>query len=262
MTGAARRRSGSGATIWGIAGPASCVIIITACYLVGGTPSHTSLAAQRSPQAEPVPTPTTSTPSPRPKRTARTGTFPMRGSGTFTRATGSTPVVGNGRLMRYIVVVEDGIGQNTQTFAHDVDRILDAPRGWTAGGLWSFKRVSSGPYDFVVNLASPIMVAKMCGEANPNVPSQVDCRSGQNVVINVLRWVLLTPPYKGQTSLYHALAVNHEVGHRLGHGHMACPGAGMPAPVMQQQIFGLHGCVINGYPYDAQNRFISGPPAP
>jgi hypothetical protein len=24
----------------------------------------------------------------------------------------------------------------------------------------------------------------------------------------------------------------------------------------------MHGCVINGYPYDAQSRFISGPPAP
>jgi hypothetical protein len=81
-------------------------------------------------------------------------------------------------------------------------------------------------------------------------------------VIDLKRWIRLTPYYRGRPDLYQALAVDHEVGHRLGFGHMACPGKGKAAPVMMQQIYGLHGCVINGWPYDSHGRFLRGPSVP
>ncbi|PKK12858.1 DUF3152 domain-containing protein [Thermomonospora sp. CIF 1] len=186
-------------------------------------------------------------------------TVPRRGTGRFVRAPGSTPKVGRGRLLRYAVEVEDGIGQQAAEFARIVDGVLAHRRGWTAGGEWAFKRVSSSRYDFVVRLASPDTVDEICARYGLDTEGEVNCAGGRDVVINLRRWLLLTPYYKDRPALYRALAINHEVGHRLGHGHVTCPRKGRPAPVMQQQIFGLKGCVINAWPYDARGRFITGP---
>ncbi|WP_344539645.1 DUF3152 domain-containing protein [Actinomadura fulvescens] len=189
--------------------------------------------------------------------------IPVRGTGRFLRpAVGTGRVHGRGKVLRYMVEVEGGIRQRPVVFAQSVDRILADPRGWTSGGKWGFQRVSSGQYDFVVRLASPGTVDKLCGAYGLETKGQVNCSGGKQVVVNLRRWLLLTTYYKGQPDHYHALVINHEVGHRLGYDHMTCAGKGRLAPVMQQQIFGLKGCRINGWPYDRRGRFVTGPAVP
>ncbi|WP_194293518.1 DUF3152 domain-containing protein [Actinomadura macrotermitis] len=189
--------------------------------------------------------------------------IPAHGTGRFTRAPVTTRrTFGHGKVLRYMVEVEGGLKQRTATFAGKVDTILADRRGWTAGGRWSFRRVDSGPYDFVVRLASPDTTDKLCAAAGMDTEGKVNCSAGKQVVVNLRRWLLLTTFYRGQPDHYHALVINHEVGHRLGFGHMTCAGKGRLAPVMQQQIFGLKGCRVNGWPYDNRGRFISGPRVP
>ena len=82
------------------------------------------------------------------------------------------------------------------------------------------------------------------------------CRNGDRVVLNVARWVEAVPGYGASLATYRQYMVNHEVGHRLGLGHERCPGRGRPAPVMQQQTLGLHGCTANAWPYpDGTDRY-------
>ena len=72
---------------------------------------------------------------------------------------------------------------------------------------------------------------------------------GERAVINLARWATAVPDYQGDVATYRQYVVNHEVGHALGQGHEPCPGAGQPAPVMQQQTLGLEGCTKNAWPY-------------
>ncbi|GAA2165194.1 hypothetical protein GCM10009727_83630 [Actinomadura napierensis] len=185
--------------------------------------------------------------------------IPAKGTGKFLLPASGSRVFGHGKIMRYMVEVEGGLRQSPTTFARSVDKILADPRGWAASGKWGFQRVNSGQYDFVVQLASPKTVDRICGSYGMTTNGTVNCSGGKQVVVNLKRWLLLTKYYQGKADQYHALTINHEVGHRLGFGHMTCPGRGRPAPVMMQQIYGLKGCRINPWPYDAHGRFLTGP---
>jgi hypothetical protein len=160
------------------------------------------------------------------------------------------------------VEVERGTGVSAADAAHEIESILGDRRSWIADGHDAFQLVSGGRYDFVVEIASPDTVDRICGAAGLHTHGEVNCDVGEQVVVNLKRWQTGSPQFPGPLHEYRALIINHEVGHRIGHGHEGCPGAGLPAPAMMQQIDGLHGCVANAWPYDSHGRYLSGPPVP
>ncbi len=213
-------------------------------------PAHGS----RSPS--PGPAATSASPGP---GTSSTPEIPATGPGTFVTAAGGSTRVGSGTVLRYRVDVEKGIDLSTADVARQVERILADRRGWTADGRSAFERVSGGPTDFVVRVATPGTVDRICGEYGLDTGGEVNCDVGRQVMVNLRRWLLATPVYARRVKDYRALIINHEVGHFLGHGHVGCPGAGQPAPVMMQQIKGMHGCLPNVWPYDEKGRYLTGP---
>jgi hypothetical protein len=157
--------------------------------------------------------------------------------------------------MRYRVEVEKDIkGVAPAVFAQAVGATLADPRGWTAGGHWRFQQVGPSQHpDFTIYLATPDTRDDLCDDVPDGYTS---CRNGANVVLNVARWVKGVP-FIGLPT-YRQYMVNHEVGHKLGNGHQLCPAPGKPAPVMQQQTLGLHGCKPNPWPYPNGHRLYAG----
>jgi hypothetical protein len=185
---------------------------------------------------------------------------PQHGTGTFTTADASGQAAGHGDIRRYEVQVEGGAGISATSAAHEIQSILADPRGWTNDGRDGFELVSSGSVDFVVKIATPDTTDAICGAAGLHTHGEVNCDVGPTVVVNLKRWLLGSPQFDGPVEQYRALIINHEVGHRIGHGHEGCPGPGKLAPVMMQQIDGLHGCKANAWPYDSDGHYIQGPP--
>jgi hypothetical protein len=178
--------------------------------------------------------------------------FVHKGTGTVTVVDGTSAVRGTGPLRRFVVETEDGIAVDRVAFARAVESTLADPRSWGHGGQMSFQRVGAAAaaarqYDFKVTLVSPGSMEIYC----PGVGTDgyTSCRYGDRAVINLARWATAVPDYKGDIATYRLYVVNHEVGHALGHHHEQCPGAGEPAPVMQQQTLGLKGCVKNAWPF-------------
>ncbi|MEE1766537.1 DUF3152 domain-containing protein [Streptomyces sp. SP18BB07] len=189
-------------------------------------------------------------------------TIPRTGPGTFTTASGGSPKVGKGTPLRYRVDVEKGLSLSAAEVADEVEAVLADPRGWTTDGASAFQRVSSGPTDFVVKVATPGTVDAFCSRVGLNTRGEFNCQAGDDVMVNLERWELATPVYADDVKAYRALIINHEVGHFLGQGHVTCPGKGKPAPAMMQQIKGMKGCVPNVWPYDRDGRFLTGPSVP
>ena len=171
-------------------------------------------------------------------------------SGKFGYVEGYGPVLGQaGPIRRFRVAVELPTRAATD-FAHQVDRTLGDPRSWIAGRRFRLQRVPlSGPAEFTVYLASAATSKRMCLAGGLQTDGYTSCRLPGRVIINDSRWTSSVPAYGAPLATYRAYAINHEVGHQLGHGHVTCPGPGEPAPVMMQQTYGLRGCVANSWPY-------------
>ncbi|WP_435823702.1 DUF3152 domain-containing protein [Micromonospora parva] len=183
--------------------------------------------------------------------------YPSVGAGRFTAADGETPVHGtDGPLRRYRVVVERDAGQDPDVFAATVDEVLADPRSWIASDELRVQRVADPEdADFTIYLATAVTSERMCAEGGLTTERYTSCRLPGQVIINLARWMEAVPDYGASLETYRTYVINHEVGHEFGEDHEACPGPGEPAPVMQQQTYGLEGCVANAWPYLDGRRY-------
>ncbi|WP_232828560.1 DUF3152 domain-containing protein [Kribbella monticola] len=182
-------------------------------------------------------------------------TYPERGSRSYAVLPGDPATIGaSGRLMKFQIAVEGGIqGVDRPAFAEFVRATYGAPQGWASAGQWRFRQVGPGqPADFQLLLVTPETRDILCGGGPDRYTS---CRIGDRVVLNVARWAHAVPNYGASLTAYRHYMVNHETGHRLGNHHELCRGPGQPAPVMEQQTLGLHGCVANSWPYLDGTRY-------
>jgi hypothetical protein len=184
------------------------------------------------------------------------------GADAFTFAGGYGPVLGStGTLRRFKVAVEKELKLGDgKDFADEIDRILGDPRSWIAARQFRLQRVpASVAAEFTVYLASAGTSEQMCAGGGLRTDGYTSCRLPGQVIINYDRWKDAVPGYGAPLAVYRAYAINHEVGHQLGHGHEAGAAAGEPAPVMMQQTYGLNGCVANSWPYLSGKRYAGNP---
>jgi hypothetical protein len=189
--------------------------------------------------------------------------FPRSGPQKFTFATTTGPVLGtSGAIRTFRLAIEANINVVTMAdFAAKVNETLGDPRSWIAGKTYRLQQVAaSSTANFTIYLVTASTTNKMCAPLPTN--SFTSCRNGSHVVLNLDRYMTSVSAYRDadiSLDIYRTYMINHEVGHALGHGHQLCPAKGAPAPVMEQQTLGLHGCVANPWPY-LNGKLYSGPP--
>jgi hypothetical protein len=182
------------------------------------------------------------------------GSAPQQGNGRISVLTVPGPAsTAAGRVVRYTVEMEGGLGVDATQVARTVRSVLLDARGWQREDQVRFVNVSPAradrgdPVDIRVTLASPALTDRLCHPLR--TLSQVSCWNGTRSVLNLRRWVLGDDSYGTDVARYRVYQVSHEVGHGLGHGHRFCPAPGRRAPVMVQQTLSLQGC--SPWPYPA-----------
>ncbi|CAM5433489.1 DUF3152 domain-containing protein [Streptomyces narbonensis] len=201
------------------------------------TPSRPSTAAPSVSASAPAPT----------YEQLMTRQFPidpkLKGSGEFAAVPGFQKAPGKGRLVRYRIDIEKGIGLDPELFASAVHKTLNDERSWAGQGAMTFERISSGEPQFVITLASPGTTGDWCRKSGLDTTvDNVSCDSAstERVMINAFRWAQGSETFGPKAMYaYRQMLINHEVGHRLGHGHVSCATPGALAPVMQQQTKSL-----------------------
>jgi hypothetical protein len=172
-------------------------------------------------------------------------TSPRRvGTGRLAVVPGTARAPGAGGVMRVSVEVEQGTGVDGPAFARFVMDTLNAPESWGRSGALTFAR-TAGAADFRVILAGAPTARRLCASHAGN---QLSCGGGTQAVLDLDQWLDGVPAYAGDLTGFRRWAVNHEVGHVLGHANGFCD-PGHLAPVMVQQSLGLHGCRRNPWPY-------------
>lgn len=167
------------------------------------------------------------------------------GNRTWHVVPGSGSRVGDGpKLYTYTVSVEDGIDPaeygGDDAFAAMVQSTLSDPRSWIGKHEISLQRVDAGfpSPNFQIALTTPDTDHVLCGSQIRYESSCYNSTEGK-VVINLARWVRGAKVFNGDVDTYRQYAINHEVGHALGAGHLGCVTDGGLAPVMMQQSFGV-----------------------
>ncbi|MFJ2257943.1 DUF3152 domain-containing protein [Streptomyces sp. NPDC087844] len=180
----------------------------------------------------------------------------LKGGGKFDAITGFDKAPGTGQKYSYRVDVEKSLGLDGKLFAQAVQKTLNDKRSWAHGGGRTFERISSGKPDFVITLASPGTTAFWCAKSGlDTTEDNVSCDSAatDRVMINAYRWAQGSETYGDKMYSYRQMLINHEVGHRLGYGHVSCSVDGGLAPVMQQQTKFLNHdgikCLPNPWPF-------------
>ncbi|WP_344296456.1 DUF3152 domain-containing protein, partial [Streptomyces synnematoformans] len=181
----------------------------------------------------------------------------LTGSGRLTAVPGGDKAPGRGAVVRYRVDVEEGLPLDGALFATAVHRTLNDDRSWGGRGGRTFERVRPDEEsDFVITLASPGTTDEWCAKSGLDTGEQdVSCDSAatERVMINGFRWARGSKTYGDDIRGYREMLINHEVGHRLGKGHVGCSRDGALAPVMMQQTKSLSTdgatCKPNPWPY-------------
>ena len=163
---------------------------------------------------------------------------------TFLLASNST------KVYRYCAAVKGISSSALPEFRHKLAAVYGDPKGWNRGNV-ALVYAESG-CDYTAWLTQADLVPSFSSVVCDNYYS---CRVGPNVIINYDRWMGATDPWNaagGSLEDYRVMVINHETGHWFGFNHRDCPGAGQPAPVMQQQSISLQGCTFNPWPTAAE----------
>jgi hypothetical protein len=182
---------------------------------------------------------------PPPPRAERTG--PVEATFLIASVPEAGAVAGTGRRWRYTIEVEPGLGIDPEALATEVRAALHDERSWARSR--TLEQVGDPAQARIrVVLASPETVDELCGRVGLRTAGIYSCWNGRFAALNGWRWEVGAEGFPDITT-YRNYLVNHEFGHGLGYGHVGCPAAGAPAPVMMQQSKGLADCVANGWPY-------------
>jgi hypothetical protein len=176
---------------------------------------------------------------------------PTRPTGELAVVGGTSEVAGTaGDLVTYAVEVEVGLPVDPDCFARVVELTLGDDRSWVGSGRWSMQRVDTDDASIRVTLASPDTVDAYCLPLRTG--GIFSCWDGSRAMINLWRWETGATDFGEDLTEYRSYVINHEVGHGLGFGHVGCPAAGEPAPVMMQQSKTTGACSPNGWPTERE----------